>query len=181
MLSLHDAILADHVLGGAALLGLVAAVLVVRRRPNVRRIGFSLLVGVLLCVASLAASSTGPSGTLMRTRYGLPHYWAVSRVDPETSRSVAGFKVEPTYLVLDAAFWMALAVVVGVLGSSRRAGASPAAATRRQAATSASRRARTGRTGAGVAPRRATRAMNAPTWSRLSPTATRRVIVAGGA
>ena len=122
MLALHDAILADHVLGVTALLGLVVAGLVIWRRPSVRRIGLSLLVGLLLCAASLAACSTGPSGTLMRTRYGLPHYCAASRVDPETGHSVGGFQVEPGYLILDAAFWMALAGAVGVAASKRQAG-----------------------------------------------------------
>jgi hypothetical protein len=119
MLALHDAILVDHVLWATALVGLVAVALVVWRRPSRTRIAFALLAGAVLCVASLAARSTGHSGTLLRTKYGLPHYYAVSRVDPETGRSVGRFQLEPMYFVVDCALWVALALVIGTTGSTR--------------------------------------------------------------
>lgn len=113
MLALHDAILADHVLWATALVAVVAAAVVAWRRPSVRRIALSVVAGALLCFGSLAARSTGLSGTLMRTRYGLPHYCAVSRWDPETGRPVGHFRLEVVYLVVDGAFWMMLALVAG--------------------------------------------------------------------
>jgi hypothetical protein len=88
MLALHDAILVDHVLWATALVGLLALALVIWRRPSSRRIALSLLAGAVLCLASLGARSTGHSGTLLRTRYGLPHHYAVSQVDPEIGRNV---------------------------------------------------------------------------------------------
>jgi hypothetical protein len=122
MLTLHDAVLVDHVLWATALVGLVAVALVRWRRLGLRRIALSVLTGAVLCLASLGALSTGYSGTVLRTRYGLPHHYAVSQVDPETGRSVGRFQVDPGYLIADCAFWMALALVAGAAGPTRRAG-----------------------------------------------------------
>jgi hypothetical protein len=61
------------------------------------------------------------SGDWLRTRYGLPHFFAVENYDPERGEVVESVRVIPGYLALDCLTWGALACLLAAATVPRRA------------------------------------------------------------
>lgn len=95
LLALHDRVTATGLL--VAIAPFAAAAWVVGRFIRWRWVA---LGATLVTAATAAITSVGPSGTLVRTRRGLPHYFATSN---------GGDAVwHVAYVALDWLFWFAL-------------------------------------------------------------------------
>lgn len=117
---IHDAVTASTVLALAALLGALAAAAMVARRPSPGRVAGALAAGLAVTAATGLFASVGWSGTVLRTRRGLPHFYVVSNAEPETGATVTPAEVVPAYLLCDAVFWCAAAALAGALSAPPR-------------------------------------------------------------
>lgn len=114
---MHDAVTVGWVVGAAAALGAIAGAAIIARRPSPARVAAGLALGLALTALTGLAASTDRSGTLSRTRRGLPHFFAVSNVDPETGADAQGTHVSVGYFLCDAALWCAASILFVALAA----------------------------------------------------------------
>jgi hypothetical protein len=119
---LHDLMTAGWVLGAAAAAWALAFAAVMARRPGGGRIAAGLAVGLVITGFSALAASSDRSGTWVRTRRGLPHFFMVENVDPETGEAAHPARVVPAYVVCDAALWCAVGLLAAALTAEARSG-----------------------------------------------------------
>lgn len=137
---IHDAVLGDHVVLSAVVLGAVTAGIVLVHSRRWSSLATGAAVGLALALASSMVMDRGFSGTQLRTRYGFPHWYAVSNWDPEThqvirrqpgvdyisdgSFEVGNVRVYAAALIGDAIIWCELATILAALAGSRKRGQS---------------------------------------------------------
>ena len=77
------------------------------------------------------ATSSGMSGTLVRTQCGAPHFFVTVNVDPNAPDRPRSYAFHPAYFAMDACFWGALGiatvVAVSVMRRLKKTATSPAA------------------------------------------------------
>jgi hypothetical protein len=105
----HDQATGDLVLAWSLVLGVLALLVMRWTRPRASTIGVAVGMTAFVTLAMLFVRSTGFSGDLLRTRWGFPHFALVTNLDPMTLAST--FDVNVGYLVLDAMFWLPLALI----------------------------------------------------------------------
>jgi len=114
---LHNGSLADGVVGGTLVLLLLASCAFAWKRPSAVRLAVAFLTGAVITALTIVAASVDRSGTLIRTRYGLPHFLAERSYDHDTCTTTEGFTLLPSYALVNLAFWCALTILVAALTS----------------------------------------------------------------
>ncbi len=112
---LHDAVTSDYVFFFAIASMVIAAVVLARSLGRWRSSTVLLrgpLLGAALTALSLFVTSTAPSGDLLRTRAGLPHFAVTSNLDEVTGERLT--HVHGGYLLLDFAFWLPFGVLAAL-------------------------------------------------------------------
>jgi hypothetical protein len=119
---LHDLMTADWVLGAAAGAWALAFAAIMARRPGGGRMAAGLAAGLVITAITAFAASSDRSGTWVRTRRGLPHFFVVENADPETGGAAHPARVIPAYVACDAALWCAVGLLAAALTAEARSG-----------------------------------------------------------
>jgi hypothetical protein len=110
MLEVHNTVGGDHVRGAIAILLVLIGAALLRSRPTARRVTAAVALGCVVTAMTALAVSTDASGTTVRTRRGLPHYFTY-HAGPDTP----GERIDPLFLAADAAFWCALTLAIATV------------------------------------------------------------------
>lgn len=114
----HDAVTAGHVLWAALVCVLLSLCLLLVWVPMprvrgglVRKMMMGIAAGVVIACLSVLISSSDQSGTLLRTRRGLPHFFVVSNTDAETHAQVGRVEINPAHWTVNIIGWCSISIL----------------------------------------------------------------------